>query len=309
MVKLGLSACLLGEKTRYDGRDKLDPFLTGTLGMHVRFVPVCPEVECGLGVPREPMRLEERGGRPGLFTVGTGRDLTAQMEKTAGVILERLEEEGLWGFIFKSRSPSCGPSVAVHGAKGPAKGMGIFRRLWEQRFPLLAAEDEDRMRIPDVRSHFIVRLFVLARWRDAIDKGMETADLLDFHGRHALLLLSQSRSHFREMERLVDGVHRTAAGLEADYSHLLLGALAKRAGRAGHAAALRRASAHLKGLWTQDEKQETEERIAAFRAGLVPLLAPQVLLGHYATKYDVPHLARQHYLKCDPAEAMLLYHA
>ena len=108
MVKLGLSACLLGEKTRYDGSDKLDPFLTGTLGMQVRFVPVCPEVECGLGVPREPMRLEERGGRPGLFTVGTGRDLTAQMEKTAGVILERLEEEGLWGFIFKSRSPTAG---------------------------------------------------------------------------------------------------------------------------------------------------------------------------------------------------------
>ena len=216
MVKLGLSACLLGEKTRYDGSDKLDPLLVGTLGRHVRFVPVCPEVECGLGVPREPMRLEERGGRPGLFTVGTGRDLTAQMEKTAGVILERLEEEGLWGFIFKSRSPSCGPSVAVHGAKGPAKGMGIFRRLWEQRFPLLAAEDEDRMRIPDVRSHFIVRLFVLARWRDAIDKGMETSDLLDFHGRHALLLLSQSRSRFRDMERLIEGVRRTGAGIEAD---------------------------------------------------------------------------------------------
>ena len=171
MMKLGLSACLLGEKTRYDGSDKLDPLLVGDArqARPVRARLPGSRMRPGCAEGADALR---RAWRPaGAVHCRDGRDLTAQMEKTAGVILERLEEEGLWGFIFKSRSPSRGSSVAVHGAKGPVKGMGIFRRLWEQRFPLLAAEDEDRMRIPDVRSHFIVRLFVLARWRDVIDRG------------------------------------------------------------------------------------------------------------------------------------------
>lgn len=171
VVKLGVSACLLGEKTRYDGTDKLDPFIVGTLGRYARLVPVCPEVECGLGVPREPMRLEQAVALPRLVTARTGRDVTATMERTAAAILDRLEKEALWGFIFKSRSPSCGPSVAVRGAGGRLKGKGIFMAAWEGRFPLLPAGDADRMRSPEARSHFIVLLFTLKRWRETVEKG------------------------------------------------------------------------------------------------------------------------------------------
>ena len=310
MVKLGVSACLLGEKTRYDGTDKLDPFIVGTLGRYVQFVPVCPEVECGLGAPREPMRLEQAGALPRLVTVRTGMDVTVPMERTAAAILARLEKEALWGFIFKSRSPSCGSSVAVRGASRPVRGKGIFVRAWEGRFPLLPSEDEDRMRSPDTRSHFVMRLFTLKRWRETVEKGAGAAALLDFHARHTLLLRAHSEEHFRKMEMLIAGAGaHPEAELTAAYGRLLLGALAGRATRAGHARALRRASAHLKGRWTADEKREAEGRIAAFRSGLAPLIEPQVLLGHCARKYDVHFLIGQRYLNPDPAEAMLLYHA
>ena len=305
-VKLGVSACHLGEKTRYDGSDKLDPLIVGTLGRHVRLVPVCPEVECGLGVPREPMRLERSGAGQRLVTVRTRKDLTSPMERTAAAILEELEKEALWGFISKGRSPTCGSAVAVWGAEGRLKGKGIFMAAWGERFPLLPSEDAERIHSLEGRSHFIARLFTLKKWREAVEKG--AGALQAFHAGHTLLLLAHREGCFRKMEMLVAAAGAgslTEAELTAAYGRLLPGALAKHATRAGHARALRLASAYLEGIWTAKEKRETEGSIAAFRSGLAPPINPRVLLRYYARKYDVPFLKGQYYLNPDRAEAML----
>ena len=91
-IKLGISACLLGERVRYDGGHSHDPFLTDTLGRLVEFVAVCPEVECDLGIPREPMRLVGDPASPRLVTIATGRDLTDRMMRFARKRVVELEE-------------------------------------------------------------------------------------------------------------------------------------------------------------------------------------------------------------------------
>ncbi|MGD0228914.1 MAG: DUF523 and DUF1722 domain-containing protein [Syntrophorhabdales bacterium] len=309
-MRLGISACLTGEKTRYDGRHKLDPFLVETLGRYVRFVPVCPEVEAGLGVPREAMRLDATGGDVRLVTVRTGRDMTPLVEQALPAVLDRLEKEDLWGFIFKSRSPSCGPVAAIHGPRRGTKGRGVFARLFHERFPLLPAEDEGRLRDPDIREDFIGRMFTLKRWRDLVETGMDRPRLTDFHTRHKLLMLSRSRSHYREMGRLVAASAAYAPkDLFLRYRRLLLGGLTRRATVSKHVFVLSHIMGYFKKRCTADELREMEEKLAAFRAGLVPLGVPLARVHHYARKYKVSYLEDQFYVNPHPAEVMLLYHS
>jgi uncharacterized protein YbbK (DUF523 family) len=166
-IRLGISACLLGENVRYDGGHKLDRFLTDTLGQYVGYVPVCPEVECGLGVPREPMHLEGDPDSPRLVTTYSKEDLTDRMARWAQKRVAELENENLSGFIFKSNSPSSGMErVRVYREKGMPvkKGVGIFARIFMDHFPLLPVEDEGRLHNPELRENFVERIFTLKRW-------------------------------------------------------------------------------------------------------------------------------------------------
>ena len=161
-IKLGVSKCLLGENVRYDGEHKLDRVIRDTLGQYVDFVPVCPEVECGMPVPREAMQLAGNPASPRLTTIRTQKDLTDQMLNWTGIRVRQLEKEGLCGYIFKSNSPSCGiKEVKVYNEKGMPvkKGVGLFARAFMKHFPLLPTEDEDRLHDPGLRENFIESIF------------------------------------------------------------------------------------------------------------------------------------------------------
>ena len=177
--RLGVSRCLLGESVRYDGGHKLDRFLTDVLGPHVEYVPVCPEVECGLPVPREAMRLVGRPDSPRLVTVKTKLDLTDRMDSWAKERVARLQDEGLCGFVFKYGSPSSGLSrVKVYPEGGGApvlKGRGLFAARLMDAMPLLPAEDEGRLNDDALRENFIERVFVMHRWRQMYDGQRATA--------------------------------------------------------------------------------------------------------------------------------------
>ncbi len=168
LVRVGISSCLLGEKVRYDGGHKLDRFLRDTLGRYVEYVPVCPEVGCGFGVPREPMHLVGDPENPRIVTRETEVDLTDRIVGWARKRVSELEKGGLSGFIFKSRSPSCGiHKVKVVTEKGGEVdlGVGIFARVFIDRFPGVPVEDNDRLSDPAVREKFIEAIFTFARWR------------------------------------------------------------------------------------------------------------------------------------------------
>jgi uncharacterized protein YbbK (DUF523 family) len=165
-IKLGISSCLLGLKVRYDGGHRHDKLLMDALGASVQYVCVCPEVECGLGVPREAMRLEGDTPFPRLITISTKKDMTDKLRIWAYKRVEQLETENLGGFIFKSDSPSCGMKrVKVYNDDGmPVKvGAGIFARIFMEHFPLLPVEDEASLHDLQLRGTFMERIFALKR--------------------------------------------------------------------------------------------------------------------------------------------------
>jgi uncharacterized protein YbbK (DUF523 family) len=161
-IRIGISSCLLGEKVRYDGGDKLDGYLIENLGKNASFVPVCPEIECGMTTPREPMRLTGDPKAPRLVTINTKLDFTEKLSAWAKQKVRELEKENLSGFVFKSRSPSCGVrGVEVLGEDGvPAKiGTGIFARILMDKFPALPIEEEVNLHDPEAMERFLSLLF------------------------------------------------------------------------------------------------------------------------------------------------------
>lgn len=313
-IRLGVSRCLLGENVRYDGGHQLDRFVAHTLGAHVEFVPVCPEVECGMPIPREAVRLAGDPERPRLVTRESGRDLTDQMESWAARRLDALAGEGLCGFIFKSGSPSSGlERIKVYPADGGRqplsyKGVGVFARMFLERFPGLPVEDDGRLHDMKLRENFVERIFAMRRWQDALARGGLGA-LVDFHTRHKLLILSHSTELYRELGRLVaQGKGRNGAELFAAYEALLLRALRLLATPRKHANVLTHCLGYFKKQLGPDEKQEMLGVIEDYRTGQVPLIVPLTLLGHYVRKYGEPYLAGQAYLHPHPSELKLRNH-
>ena len=160
-IKLGISSCLLGDKVRYDGGHKLDQYLMNTFGHIVEWVPFCPEVGAGLRVPREPMQLVNEARRKRLITIETKRDRTDVLTCWAEKKLKQLEQEGIRGFVFKARSPSCGVHDApLYSAAGEiiGAGAGLFAEAVADRFSSLPIEDEERLRDPGIREKFLARI-------------------------------------------------------------------------------------------------------------------------------------------------------
>ena len=311
-IRLGISMCLLGENVRYDGGHKLDRFLTETLGQYVDYVPVCPEVECGLPVPRESMHLEGDPDSPRLVTSRTKQDMTERMAQWAQKRVIELEKENLLGFIFKSDSPSSGMErVSVYNEKGMPvkKGVGLFARIFMDRFPLLPLEDEGRLHDPKLRENLIERIFALKRWRDILSQKESRGGLVDFHTRHKLLILSHSPKHYQTMGKWV--AHAKDLPLKElyqQYQTLLLESLQLKTTPKKNANVLMHMMGYFKEQLSPDEKQELLEIIDLYRREVLPLIVPITLINHYVRKYDQPYLKQQVYLNPHPIELQLRNH-
>jgi uncharacterized protein YbgA (DUF1722 family)/uncharacterized protein YbbK (DUF523 family) len=311
-VRLLVSACLLGDPVRYDGGHKRDPYLVETLGRFVEWIRVCPEVDSGLGVPRDSMRLVGDPARPHLVIVKTGVDLTERMERFARARMKELEPLDLCGYICKKDSPSSGMErVKVYDAAGlPARrGAGVFTRIFMEHFPLVPVEEEGRLQDPLLRELFVERVFCLKRWRDLTREGLSLRRLIGFHTDHKLLLLSHSRKGHDELGRLVAGVRGSAPRrFHHDYLGLFMDTLSQKTTVKKHCDVLLHMVGHFKTLLTPDERQELLEVITRYRGRLVPLIVPLTLFHHYVRKYGVQYLARQVYLNPHPVELMLRNH-
>jgi uncharacterized protein YbgA (DUF1722 family)/uncharacterized protein YbbK (DUF523 family) len=311
-IRLGISACLLGEKVRYDGGHKLDRFLRDTLGKYVEYIPVCPEVECGMAVPREAMRLEGTPESPRLITVRTRRDLTDQMLDWANERVRELEAEELCGFIFKSGSPSSGMErVRVYRADNSAlkAGAGLFASVFMKHFPRLPVEDEGRLHDPMLRENFIERIFVLKRWREMLRQGEKLNELVRFHSRHKLLIMAHSARHAGLTGKLAAGAKgRGLSSVFAEYERLLMDALKLKATVRKNTNVLQHMMGYFKKQLSGEEKKELIEVIEHYHDGDLPLIVPATLIGHYVRKYDQAYLKEQYYLNPHPLELRLRNH-
>lgn len=312
-IRLGISSCLLGNRVRYDGGHQHDPFLTDTLGRFVSYVPVCPEVECGMPVPRESLRLVGDPDNPRLLTSRSGEDCTERMRSWAASRLQELEREDLDGFIFKRKSPSSGMErVKVYTPSGMPnnRGIGVFARAFMEHFPHLPVEDDGRLHDPVLRENFIQRIFVHRRWRVLMATAKTRGGLVDFHTSHKLLLFSHSEKDYREMGRLVAQAKDLPVDtLFARYGEMLMSALKKRSTIKKHTNVL----THIFGYFKQDlsppEKQEILAVLEQYRQGLIPLIVPVTLLNFLVRKYRQEYLVGQHYLNPHPLQLKLLNHA
>jgi uncharacterized protein YbgA (DUF1722 family)/uncharacterized protein YbbK (DUF523 family) len=309
-LRVGVSACLLGQKVRYDGQHKRDTFLVDVLGEFVAWVPVCPELEVGMGVPREPIRLVGAATAPRLVAERSGADHTAAMRRYAEARVEELSRLDLSGFVTKKDSPSCGlMRVRVYPEKGGAPrrdGVGAFSRVLVERLPLLPVEEEGRLNDPALRESFIERIFAYARWKEAVAAGMRRGDLVAFHTAHKLAVLAHSPAAYRHLGALVAGMAKgsIAPVIEA-YGRGFMEALRVPATRGRHVNVLQHMLGYFRETLPRDDRKELEEVVRDYERGLVPLVVPQTLLRHHVRRQGVEYLAGQTYLDPDPKELML----
>jgi uncharacterized protein YbgA (DUF1722 family)/uncharacterized protein YbbK (DUF523 family) len=311
-IRLGISSCLLGEKVRYDGGQKLDHFITETLGKFVEFVPVCPEVECGLGIPREAMHLSSSPEGPRLVTIRTQVDHTERMRAWAQKRVVELEQEDLCGFIFKSDSPSSGMErVKIYSGKGMADktGVGLFAQEFMQHFPLLPVEEEGRLHDPGLRENFLESLFTMKRWRETRALGTKRGHLVDFHTRHKLLIMSHSPKHYGLLGKLVAQMKEIPLPeMYERYQTLLMEALRLKTTIKKNANVLLHVMGYFKKNLSPAEKEELLRIINNYQKGYIPLIVPVTLLNHYMWKYDQNYLKSQYYLDPHPLELKLRNH-
>ena len=311
-IILGISSCLLGNNVRYDGGHKLDHFLVDTLGQYVDWVPVCPEVESGLLVPREAMHLIGDPEDPRLVTIRTGVDHTARMKRWAKKRTTELEKEELCGFVFKSRSPSSGMrGVKIYTDAGMPNttGSGIFAHAFMKEFPLLPVEDEGRMHDPGLRENFIERVFVYRRWKEYIRMDGSLGGLVAFHTDQKYLVMAHSQKHYTALGKMVAaGKSARRDRLHADYLETLIEGLQLLATPKKNTNVLQHMAGYFKDKISAEEKKELLEVIVSYHDGLVPLIVPITLLKHYVRKYKEAYLSRQVYLNPHPLELMLRNH-
>jgi uncharacterized protein YbgA (DUF1722 family)/uncharacterized protein YbbK (DUF523 family) len=307
-LKIGVSACLLGHEVRYDGSHQLNHFIRDVLGQHMDFVPVCPEVECGMTIPRETLRLAGDIDNPRLITSRSGIDHTEKMTAWAENKVRQLESEGLCGFIFKKGSPSSGLyRVKIYSSQGipHASGAGVFARIFTKHFPYLPVEEDGRLNDDRLRENFIESVFVHKHFRDLLAQPKSRSALIDFHTRHKLLLLAHSQEQYRRMGRFVANLPDSLDQAYSEYGVLLATTLRILATPKKHANVLQHAIGYFKKELESDEKREMQELIEAYRDGEVPLIVPVTLVNHYVRKYGQPYLQEQYYLHPHPLELRL----
>ncbi|MCE9636342.1 MAG: DUF523 and DUF1722 domain-containing protein [Planctomycetes bacterium] len=312
-LRLGISSCLLGEKVRYDGGHKRDTFLTVGLAPWVEWVPVCPEVEVGMGTPREAVQLVGTVASPRMLGRKTRRDWTDDLQRWAATRIEQLRALSLHGFVLTKNSPSCGLfAVRVHVSETASekKGRGLWAAALTEADPLLPVEEEGRLCDAKLRENFVDRIFAHERWTRFVAEDGSRKGLVRFHTVHKLTIMSHSTEHYRSLGRVVAeaGKHRPAA-LCADYGKMFMAAMAVPTTRGRHVNVLQHLAGFLKRALADDDKTELQQSITDYGAGLLPLVAPLTLLRHHLRREPEAAWAfDQVYLSPYPKELMVRNH-
>lgn len=312
-IKLGISSCLMGKEVRYNGGHARDQFVIQTFTPYVDFVDICPEVECGMTVPREAIRLVGKSDNPRLLSTRTEKDFTVQMQTWTEKRLDELGREELCGFVFKSKSPSCARyrlKVYPEGGGQPKpEGIGMFTRAFIRKFHLIPVEEEGRLHDPQLREHFIERIFIMQRWRKLLSQPPARAPLIEFHTRHKMIFLSHNQAGYRRLGKLVGNLaEKSAVKAYEEYQQEMTRVLEHKSTPAKHVNVLMHMLGYFKKELQTDEKQEMLELIEHFQRQLIPLIVPITLFKHFIRKYDQQYLADQFYVSPHPLELKLRNH-
>lgn len=311
-ITIGISTCLLGQKVRFDGGHKHDRYITDILGEFFRFVPVCPELEAGMGVPRESVRLTGDPQAPNMVGNKSGEDWTARMNAYSIERVGRRDLQNLSGYILKKDSPSCGMGrvkVYAEGGMPQKHGVGLYARQLMDRFPLLPIEEEGRLNDAKLRDNFIVRVFAYHDLQCLFEKKFSRGAVVKFHARYKYLLLAHSPKHYQSMGKLVAAIAEYPAAEFRDlYSREFMAALSVKATTRKNVNVLHHIFGFLKDRLTSEERADILQVIEDYHGEFVPLIVPLTLLKHYVNKFDVAYIKDQVFLTPHPKELMLRNH-
>ena len=311
VIRIGVSMCLLGNQVRFDGGHKRSPFVTDQLAPFVEFVPVCPEVDIGLGIPRESIRLEDHDDGVHLVAPRSGQDHTRAMARYAKQKVRELAKLDLGGYILKKDSPSCGMErVRVYHDGGARRsGVGAFAEVLLEALPHLPVEEEGRLNDARLRENFLERVFAYRRVRSLFAGRWTRGDLVRFHTAEKMLLLAHDRPTYTALGRIV--AHAKDYGrkqLQEEYIATYMQGMCKMATVRKHTNVLQHAQGYFRKPATKEDRQGLEDSIHDYHAGLVPLIVPITLVRHLARRYSIDYLQGQTYLEPHPKELMLRNH-
>jgi uncharacterized protein YbgA (DUF1722 family)/uncharacterized protein YbbK (DUF523 family) len=311
-IRVGISTCLLGQKVRFDGGHKHDRYITDILGAYFKFVPVCPELEVGMTVPREAVRLEGDVEAPRMVGNKTGQDWTQRMNDYSTRRVRESDLAGLSGYILKKGSPSCGMErVKVYTKPGTVlkTGVGLYARILLENHPLLPVEEEGRLHDHRLRDNFIVRVFAYYRLQKLFRGRFRRGQVVDFHAANKYLILSHSPKHYKQMGQLVAAIKKYRPSEFRDkYQALFMEALSVMSTIKKNVNVLQHILGFLKAHLTPEEKKDIISVIADYHRELVPLIVPITLIRHYVNKFRVEYIQDQVYLNPHPKELMLRNH-
>ena len=312
-IRIGVSSCLIGEKVRWNGDHKQDRYVREILSRYFEYIPVCPEVEVGMGVPRETVALYGDPEKPSMISKKTQTDWTKPMGKYIKSRINTLSADDLCGYIFKSKSPSCGmsrvPLYSEFGSHKVKHGPGMFANAFINSFPLIPTEDEGRLNDPRIRENFIVRVFSFKRFNLLLNQKFSLGKWVKFHTQHKFLLLAHSRKHYDDLGELV--AHSKTikpSELKKKYGKLFMEALTSKSTPKKNTDVLLHMMGFLKKLLTKIEKEDILSTIEDYRNEILPLIVPVTLIRHQVKKHNIEYLHDQVYLNPHPKELMLLNH-
>jgi len=312
-IKIGVSSCLLGEEVRWNGGHKKDRYVQGILDNYFDYVPTCPEVDVGMGVPREAVALYGTLENSKMISKKSKTDWTGKMNTYMKDRINELGNADLCGYIFKSKSPSCGigrvPIYSKFGSNKVRHGPGMFASAFMKTLPLIPVEDEGRLHDPVIRENFIVRVFCFNRLQTFLKERFTMGALVSFHTKHKFLILSHSKKQYDAMGKLVANAKKIkTAELKTRYSKLFMAALTYKSTPKKNTDVLLHMTGFLKKILTREEKKNILSVIEDYRNELLPLVVPVTLIYHQVKKHNIEYLLDQVYLNPHPKELMLRNH-
>jgi uncharacterized protein YbgA (DUF1722 family)/uncharacterized protein YbbK (DUF523 family) len=310
-IPVGISSCLLGEKVRYDGGHKNNSYVGKTLGQYFDLQSFCPELDIGLGIPRKPIRLSRKGSDVirCIPVDNPEPDFTDALAKSSNE--KKQWHSNLCGYILKKDSPSCGMErVKIWDDVMPIReGVGIYAGKMMENFPYLPVEEEGRLGDAVLRENFIQRVFVMRRWFQLKEQGMTLNDLLNFHARHKLIVMSHNQNRNRELGQLLAAARKdNVLEVAEEYLLKLMRALKIPATRGNHVNTLQHIQGYLKKPLGADDKLELTETVEKYRLGQLPLIVPITLLNHFFRKHPDEYISNSWYMNPYPEEMSLQNH-
>ena len=312
-IRIGVSSCLLGEQVRFDGGHKRDNFLVNVFGPYVEWVPVCPEVEIGLGTPRETIRLERKAGLVHLIAPKSQTDHTKTMRAWSRRRLKELAREDLSGYVLKSKSPSCGmervPLYDENGGRAK-QGRGLFAEALLEQFGNLPVEEEGRLNDPVLRENFIERVFAYHRLQGVFRASAGGRAMPSIPHRPQIPAdgpLAETLSLARPAGRRSQN-HPAQRSFASQYESGFMEAMRLHATNGKHANVLEHMAGIRERLLDAGARQELRGIIEDYRNHLVPLIVPLTLIRHHVRQHKVAYLEGQLYLQPHPKELMLRNH-